>query len=480
MRQSVNRFRILDESCREEIFRNALEILRTTGVRTHSNALKARLTKAGAKVDHARDVVLLPPELVADAVAASPKEFAVCDLDGRPLRFAEGTAADTVSTYVEAVRWLEYGRAGLRPSTLSDLARAIKIADALPLVRCVGIVVWPSDVTLERQFPASLRTVFGLTRKIPVFGIQNENHMRVALDALAVAAPGRDVRRSPAMLFVSSPTSPLAFDADSAAVLIAGLEAGQTPILAPCPMAGATSQYSIIGTVLQQTAENLFMLAAKYAVRPEAPALWGGAGAAMDMQTADVSYGGIERSLIMLANIDMACHLGLPCHSPSSSVDSCVIDVQMGVEKSWTYLTRCLSRAAAGMAIGAVTNGKGVSCEQMVIDAEIIGHMRRFAAGIETSRLAEAAREIHETGPGGEFLMTDETLRLLREGNEYYRPTVFNRRGADAPSMLERAHEEVERLLSNWRCGVPENVAEELENQLGPSESSRAMSVLER
>ncbi len=460
-------FRILDEATRNRVQQQALELLRIQGFRVHSKAIRQRLGAAGARVDEAREVVTLPPELVAQAVASSAREFTLKDLDERPVRFAAGTILDTVTTYTEAVKWLDYGATTFRASRLEDLRTGLILADALPLVAQTGVVVWPGDLPVEQQFRAALCAIFTTTRKVLVFGLQNLEHARLVLDAQSVAAPGRDLQRQPYCLFVSSPTSPFVLDLDSGETLIFGLEHGMVPVLAPCPMAGGTSQFSLIGTVLQQVAENLFMLTAKHAIRPESPALWGGAGAAMDMKAGDVSYGGVERSLIMLANIDMACHFGIPCHSPSASADSCLLDAQLGAEKTWTYLTRALSRAATGMGIGAVGNGKAVSAEAMVIDADILRSIARLRQGIEADHLDRAAKDILEAGPGGNFMMSEVTLDLLREGREYYYPVTFNRKGADAPPALQRAHAEVERILSEWRCPVPERRCAELKKLLG-------------
>lgn len=469
MNLKLSDFRILDEVARNSIHQQALAILYKQGFLVHSKAVRQRLAKAGARVDETREVVTLPAELIAEAVAACPEGFTLYDLDGRPIRYTAGTILNTVSTYVEAVKWLDYGATSCRPSRLEDLKKALILADAIPLVAQTGIVVWPGDLPVERQFPAGLCAVLTTTRKSLVFGLQNLDHARLLLDALRVAAPECDLRRKPCCMFVSSPTSPFVFDRDSGDALIFALEHGFVPVLAPCPMAGGTSQFSIIGTVLQQVAENLFMVTARHAINPKSPLLWGGAGAPMDMKAGDVAYGGVERSLMMLANIDMAVHFGVPCHSPSASVDSCLLDTQLGAEKTWTYLTRAFSRAATGMGIGAIGNGKAVSAEGMLIDADIIRSIERLRAGIETDHLERAAQEILEAGHGGNFMMSETTLDLLREGREYFYPATFNRKGTDAATALERAHAEVERITSEWKRPVPERRCEELERMLGAS-----------
>lgn len=458
-------FQILDEGTRNKIHKTALKILAKTGFRVYSPEMRQRLAEAGAVVDDQREVVALPAELVTDALANTPSEFTLYDLAGRPVRHAMGTVRETIATYTEAVMWLDYGADKLRPAKLADLQQALKIADALPLVSSTGIIVHPTDVPVERQLKESLKALLTTTQKSPHLGLQNEEQARTVFDAFSVAAPGLDMVKKPPLLFVCSPTSPLMFDKDSAEALIFCLDRGLIPTIAPCPMAGGTSQFSIIGTVLQQVVESLFVVCAKFAIAPEAPISWGGAAAAMDMRVGDVSYGGIERSLMMLANIDMAVHYNIPCNSPAASVDSCLIDAQLGVEKTWTYMTRYLSNAASGIGIGAITNGKAVSAEQMVIDNDIIRCVDRFARGIEIDHMAKAAQEIMEVAHGGNFMMAEATVELMRS-EEYYYPATFNRAGTDAAPSLERAHAEVKRILSEWTCPVPDSIREDLERHL--------------
>jgi len=135
-------------------------------------------------------------------------------------------------------------------------------------------------------------------------------------------------------------------------------------------------------------------------------------------------------------------------------------------EKTWTYLTRMLSRGAMGMGLGAVTNGTAVSAEAMVIDADLIRCARRIATGIESDHLEQAAREIMEVGHGGNFMMADATMALMRDETEYFIPPTFNRAGTTAPSILERAHERVEQITATWRSPVPETIVAQLERLL--------------
>ena len=90
----------------------------------------------------------------------------------------------------------------------------------------------------------------------------------------------------------------------------------------------------------------------------------------------------------------------------------------------------------------------------------------------EEDHLGTVAQEIMQMDPGGNFLMNEATLELLREGEEYFYPLTFNREGTHAPSIMQRAYDEVERMLSEWTCPVPEKIRAEVERHLGGTDES--------
>jgi trimethylamine--corrinoid protein Co-methyltransferase len=247
-------------------------------------------------------------------------------------------------------------------------------------------------------------------------------------------------------------------DADSGEVLLGCVEHGIPVICDPCPMAGGTSPFTLAGTLVLMLAENMFLLTAAHVLDPDLPVLVGGAASPLDMRSAEVAYGAIERRLMMLASLDVFRMWGIPTFSPGNSVDSCLSDVQIGAEKTWTYLTAALSDPCAGVGVGAVTNGKAVSLEQMVIDRDLLMAARRFAQGVDTSEWARAKDVILSVPHGGSFLMEEHTLERLH-GDEYVYPDLFNRAGPEGRPILERAHERVEKMLDSYRCPVdPESV----------------------
>ncbi len=254
-------------------------------------------------------------------------------------------------------------------------------------------------------------------------------------------------------------------DADSGEVMLGCVEHGIPVICDPCPMAGGTSPFILAGTLVLMLAENIFLLSAAHVLDPDLPVLVGGASSPLDLRTAEVAYGAIERRLLVLAGLDIFRMWGIPAFSPGNSVDSCQSDVQIGAKKTCTYLTAALSDPCVGVGVGAVTNGKAVSLEQMVIDRDLLMAVRRFAQGVDTSEWARAKDVILSVPHGGTFLMEDHTLERLH-GSEYVYPDLFNRAGPEGRSMLERAHERVDEMLASYQCQVDQESVKRLDEYI--------------
>lgn len=465
MKRKVENFKILDRDTCQTVFDKAVEILEEKGLSVYSSDIRDSLLKAGVKKGDG-DIIKLSREIIQKAIDATPSEFDLYDLKGGYQKLKKGTILEWIMPYVESLKILRYDDRKLSPSTLNDLEKAVIVSESIDIVNISGIITWPLELSSDQQLNKALYTLLSNSQKTMAFGLQNVEQAKVILKAIKIVATHKDIKKNPSIIFVSSPISPMTVDKDSGDILMYGMDNGLIPVLASCPMAGGTSQFSVIGTVLQQVIEQLFMLVAKYSIDPEFPAIWGGAAAPMDMKAGDVSYGASERSLMMLANIDMANFFDIPANSPSASVDSCLLDVQLGAEKTWTYMTRVLSDAAMGMGIGAVTNGTAISLEQMVIDADIIKSIKNFADGIEMDNLEKAVDEIKAVEPGGNFMMAEQTMSILNEGKEYYYPETFNHSGTNAAGVVERAHKKVEEYLANWQSPVPENIITQLKELL--------------
>ena len=134
--------------------------------------------------------------------------------------------------------------------------------------------------------------------------------------------------------------------------------------------------------------------------------------------------------------------------------------VQNGAE-SVLYL---LASVAGGQnligGLGSLHNANGMSAEQIVMQSGLVDMAEYAARGIDVGEHRLGFESLLRIGPGGNFLMDDLTLDLLRSGEFFDSPLLDLGGGCagESPGMLEIAHRKVEELVENYRPTVPEEV----------------------
>jgi trimethylamine--corrinoid protein Co-methyltransferase len=103
-------------------------------------------------------------------------------------------------------------------------------------------------------------------------------------------------------------------------------------------------------------------------------------------------------------------------------------------------------------AAGILSSYLAFSYEKFVLDDEICGRARRFHRPLVVDTDTLAFETIARVGPGGHFLMEDQTLERCR--TEFWAPEVSDRTGLDAwieagrPDSVVRARERWQQLVA--------------------------------
>ena len=259
------------------------------------------------------------------------------------------------------------------------------------------------------------------------------------------------------LLLTASPTSPLQIDTNTCQVIQVSARNRIPLLLSPCPMAGATSPYTMAGTLVQTHAEFLGMLTVVQILQEGTPTLYGSAAGVMDLRSGALSYGLPERNTLLSANIDLANFIGLPHFSASGTVDSPGPDYYAGAHKALAWMTRLMKGSILGIWFGSLMTGSVVSPEQIVLDAGLYRSLVSMLNGIHVDDERLAVDAIGRVGPGGNFL-TDRHTRTWMRSNEF----AGFVQTADGLHMvvdpIDQAHLQVEDLLVYHRSQVSEQV----------------------
>ncbi len=439
----------------EEIHRASLAVLETTGLLVENEAALRLYHDGGATVDGPR--VRIPSAMVEAALKTVPHRVVLAGRDPSQDVVLEGKRV-YAGTGGSPTQVLDPGADTPRAGTLGDLARLVRLADALEHCDFVVAPLYPTDIPKEdvpvNRFYACLRN----TGKHVMGGVDSVAGARQVIRLGAMLAGGEDRLR--ARPFISAITSwmvsPLRLDTEVTDILLEWCAHGLPVALSSAPMAGSTSPMTLAGTLVQLNAEQLSGIVLTQLARPGTPVLAGYIPGVADMKSGGYLSGAVEFGMMQAAAAQLAHFYGVPIYGSGGMSDAKIPDAQAGYEKMATLLLAAMGGCNyIHHAIGMVTNMSAVSLEQAVIDDEIVGMAMRVLRGIDITEETMGLDAIGRVGPGGHYLMDAHTVRHMRR--EFFYPRVADRQ---ARAMWEedgkrdtraRAQERVAALLSGWQ-----------------------------
>jgi trimethylamine---corrinoid protein Co-methyltransferase len=270
--------------------------------------------------------------------------------------------------------------------------------------------------------------------------------------ACAVAGGEGALREKPFLLLYAEPISPLLYSEESVDKLLFCAEKRVPVAYIPSPNTGGGGPITLAGALALGNAECLAGLVLSQIVNRGTPFLYGMNTAALDMQSAIVSYGSPEWAIGAGACADMGRRYGLPIWGVAGATDSKVVDAQAGIEATVTVMSALLAGCNLNHDVGYLEYGSTSSMEMLVVCDEIIREMRYVMKGVEVNETTLALEAIGRSKPGGGFLADEHTLTHWRSAQ--WRPSVIDRKHysrwfADgAKDMAARANDRARKILA--------------------------------
>jgi len=454
------------EQC-ETIHRASLEILRRTGVRIYHDGALALLRDTDAVISD-ENLVRFPPGLVEWALALAPSRIALCrrggdevlaPLEGRMVNFGTGS---------DCPNYLDPRSGERRPFTVADVVDCIHLVDALPeLAFCMSMGI-PADLGTANAYRQQFALMLMHTIKPLVFVCDDRADCQAIAAMAAAAAGGMDaLRLNPTLLLYSEPSTPLKHSQTATGKLLYMAEQGLPIVHSPAPMMGGTAPVTLAGGLALGNAEVLSSLVMHQLQRPGAPFVYGSGLHHMDMKTTISVYGAPEFQLARVAVAEMGRFYGLPTWGYAGHSDSCAMDEQAAVDATFSVLVALLAGNNLVHDVGYLEAGLTTSPEMIVLTAETISMMRRFAAGLSLDAAALALEVIHGVGPGGDYLTQKHTVKHFRE---LWQPALFDRRrfeewtAAGSKRLGERLRDKTLSIIQEHKATpLPDGVRQEID-----------------
>jgi trimethylamine--corrinoid protein Co-methyltransferase len=434
-------FQVLSDAQINDIHKATLDILEHVGVIFTNEEARDILVHHGAVVDGVK--VFIPHKLVEESLRLAPASFTLQARNSANSVTIGG--AGTVFAPVAGSIYIQDYDGRRREATAKDAVQLLKLVQTSAFLKMNGgMPVVPRDLT-EEAMPmfALLASALFTDKPLPGFA----HGVKTASRSLEVSSIlfGPEARCT--MLATVNPTTPLAYDDDETAGMIAFARGGQPICITSCGMAGSTAPVTLAGTLTVSNAEILAGIVLMQLVQPGSPVVYGSLSSVTDMRHISFAAGAPEFSLLLAAAAQLARFYGLPFRGGGALTDAKTMDAQAGYESMMSMLFTAMSGADYLLhAVGVLESLLAVSFEKFVLDEEIGLMAQRVLRGFSVDESSLAVDLIKEIGPQGNFLSAVQTAKQFRQ--EFFQPRISNRQQYDtwindgAISVNERAREE--------------------------------------
>jgi len=478
------RFQLLDDDLAERIITEAKIVLAEVGVDIADEQTRSLLTDRGAGVDDADGRVRIGESMVEAALDSAPRSFSLYDVlgeethlfEGRRTHFTPGSAAINI---------LDRASGEIRPAVTSDLVALAKLVSGLERYDAQSTALVASDV--PEAVSDSYRLFLGLLHceKPAVTGAFTIEGFAVIRDLLlAVRGSADELAARPVAMVTCCPTSPLRWTDEGSRNLMDCARLRIPAEIVPVPLTGFMAPVTLVGTLIQHTAEVLSGVVIAQLVQPGTPLLFGGSPAIFDVRYETTPMGAVETTMLTCAAAEIGRRLGLPTQGYIGLSDSKALDAQAGLETGIGATLAALTGIDNVSGPGMLDFESCHSLEKLVVDHEICLMTDRLRAGIEPREDFPSRPLFEELLAEKHLLIADHTRRHLRSELTFPGPVVDRTSRArwleeGAATLGERAAREVDRITAEHTPSrLSDDVLRELEEVMTAAARAHGMDEL--
>ncbi|CAB1078897.1 hypothetical protein D1AOALGA4SA_6618 [Olavius algarvensis Delta 1 endosymbiont] len=405
--------KVLSKAQLERIHHYSLDILSRVGIRVDSKPARSLFAREANLVKN-DNVVRIPAEMVEHALATAPSAIDIYDRLGN-FRFQLAAADSPQTRFGIGVTNLYYqdpGMDAVSPFARRHMELATRLGNELSnfdLISTIGIL---------QDMAPRVADLFGTlemtanTTKPLVLLISEKHCFDATLDLLEHLHGNLALK--PFIIPYINPITPLVLNRDTADNMLSTIERGLPFIYNNYGMSGATSPITAAGSLAMLNAELLAGLVFSQLVKAGTPIILGSLPAGFNMQTMASAYTP-QTLLLNTACAEMMAYYGLPHSGTSGCAPGWGADLTAGGTLWMNHLTAVLGKVGLAPFVGGNFDSLVFSPALAVYSDEVIRQARFFRQGFVIDDESVGLNEIESTGPGGNFLTSDLTLRYCRE-----------------------------------------------------------------
>ena len=456
------KLKLLEDELIGKILAEGRRVLCELGVEIHNPGVLGMLGDHGAEVDAANSHVRLTEGIIDRALATVPRAFNLYDTLGNQTHAFEGD--NVYFTPGSAAINIVDGQTGeMRRPTTADYVRYVKLTSGLRHIASQSTAFIPDDVhaRISDSYRLYLSLLYG--EKPVVTGAFTIESFEVMKDMqLAVRGSAAALREKPLTVFSCCPSAPIKWS-DVTSQNLVDCARWWIPVeFISMPLSGFVAPVTLVGSLIQQTAETLSGVVISQLTNPGHPVLYGGSPAIFDMRYETTPMGAVETMMMDCANSEIGKHLGMPTQGYIALSDAKQLDAQAGLETTMGAALAALSGINSISGPGMLDFESCQSLEKLVVDNEVCGMTYRLLEGIQPREDFPAIPLLQELLRERHLLIADHTRRHLRKEIAFPGPVIDRANRArwakdGALTLGQRASREVERIIGRY---TPSRLAE--------------------
>lgn len=424
-------FHIWNQEQCETVWKAVLKVLSETGCRVKCRRARELMEKAGCSVED--ELVKIPEYVMRQAVDSAPKAFRIYDMNGKPAMELDGN-----HTYfgppISTVFVRDPFTGNRRKGTRQDAYHAGLICEALPNVGWASAMSGISDGVSGLGDVYEVYELLQSTSKPIMHWAGSMENLRTEFQMLeAVAGGAEPLAEKPFSICLVCPMDPLVHNEDSLEQVMYLAERNAVPVYISGVSLGCTSPITIAGSVVVGIADSLVGLLVSQLVREGAPFIISRFCDTMNMRDMTIQRSRPEMVLANGAACDVFRYLGLPFCVNLGDTDSGVFDQAAAFDTAVSLYTGALGKASMNMSMGGFESANMSDYIGTVYGNEVVGYLTRILKGAEVNEHTLALEDIDEVGPGGNFLMMEDTFTYC---HEFYEPDILVPRTQKADKEL--------------------------------------------
>jgi len=460
--------KFLGKNLIQQIVSEAYQILCTLGIEIHNKNVLEMFSDHGAKVDIGKSRVIFKEDIIQKVLKSAPKSFKLYDVNGNETNDFSGNNVHFTPGST-SINVLDYKTKKIRKPVTDDYINYVKVVSQLEYIVSQSTALIPTDV--HENIADSYRLFLSLLycEKPVVTGTFTIDSFEIMKDfQLAVRGSDKALKEKPLTVFSCCPTSPLKWS-DVTSQNVVDCARYSIPVeFISMPLAGFMAPVTLVGTLIQHTAETLSGIVISQLTNPGAPMLYGGSPAIFDVRFETTPMGAVETMMIDCAYNEIGKYLGIPTQAYIALSDAKQLDAQAGLESGIGATLAALAGINNISGPGMLDFESCFSIEKLVVDNEICKQVLRLVKGIEPKEDFPALPIFEELLKEKHLLISEHTRKYLREEHSFPGQVINRANRARWKEMgeftlEERAHMEVEELVNSYK---PSTLAEDTKREL--------------